>query len=299
MEIAVTGSSGLVGTALMARLAHEGHRPIALVRREPRPGADEVRWDPTAGALDATSMEGIEAVINLAGFGIGERRWNAECKRLLQSSRIDSTHLLATTLATLTRKPTCLLSASAIGFYGNRGSDELTEESSRGAGFVAELAEAWEATTAPAREAGITTTLLRSGLVLSPHGGALAKMLPLFRLGLGGRFGRGDQYQSWITIDDEVGAIVFLLGHPVDGPTNLTAPNPVTNAELTSALGTALGRPTLLPIPAFGPKLLLGSEMAQSLLFDSQRVIPTVLDQAGYQFQHRDIATGLAAIVRR
>ncbi|MCP3992893.1 MAG: TIGR01777 family protein [Actinomycetia bacterium] len=299
MEIAVTGSSGLIGTALMTRLTSDGHRPIAMVRRDPLPGADEVRWDPAASVLDAASLEGIEAVVNLAGFGIGERRWNDQTKQLLLSSRIDSTRLLAATLAGLARRPSCLLSASAVGFYGNRGDEALTEESSGGGGFVAEMAEAWEAETAPAREAGITTTLLRSGIVLSPHGGALAKMLPLFRLGLGGRFGRGDQYQSWITIDDEVGAIGFLLNNPVDGPANLTAPNPVTNAELTSALGAVLGRPALLPIPTFGPKLLLGSEMAQSLLFDSQRVLPAVLDRAGYQFEHRDIATGLAAVVER
>lgn len=295
MEIAVTGSSGLVGSALRRSLAEAGHRPIGVVRREPKPGADEIRWDPTTGEIDAAALEGVDVVVNLAGMGIGERRWTNDFKKLLLTSRTESTALLAKTLAGLSTPPHCLLSGSAIGIYGNRGSEELTEASNRGEGFLADLAAAWEAAAEPAADAGIRTVLLRTGIVLSEAGGALTKMLPLFKLGLGGRFGRGRQYQSWISLEDEVSAIIHLMTADIRGPVNLTAPQPVTNRDFTAALGAVLARPTFLPVPALGPKLLLGTAMAQGLLFDSLRVLPAALLDAGYDFRQSDIEAGLSA----
>ena len=298
MDIAISGSSGLVGTALAAHLADEGHRPVAIVRRDPHPGHDEIRWDPTRGEIDAASLEGIDAVVNLAGAGIGDRRWNAEYKQLLVSSRATSTALLASTLAGLTQPPACFLSASAIGFYGNRGDEVLTESSPAGSGFLADLVVKWEAAAVPAADAGIRTSLLRMGLVLDAEGGALTRLLPLFRWGLGGRFGRGRHYQSWITLDDTVRAIAFLVDHAVAGPVNLTAPNPVTNAVFTSTLAKVLRRPALLPIPPFGPKLVVGSEMAQALLFDSQRIEPAALLAVGFDFHHPELGPALTSVLR-
>ncbi|MEL7208870.1 MAG: TIGR01777 family oxidoreductase, partial [Actinomycetota bacterium] len=229
MDIAVTGSSGLIGTRLLSRLRQEGHRPLAVVRRTPRSGADEIEWQPDAGKIDAASLEGIDAVVNLAGAGIGDKRWTDEYRRLLVTSRTESTTLLATTLAELNSPPSCLLSGSAIGYYGTRGDETLTEQSAPGDNFLADLCVQWEASAQPAAEAGIRTVLLRTGIVLSPDGGALAKMLPLFKMGVGGRFGSGRQYMSWITLEDEVDAIIGLLTSDVSGPANLTAPEPVTN----------------------------------------------------------------------
>ncbi len=299
MDVAITGSSGLIGSRLVATLSDAGHRPIRIVRREPAPGADEIRWQPATGDIDADSLEGIDAVIHLAGAGIGDKRWNDSYRELLLTSRTEPTALLASTLAKLTTAPKVFLSGSAIGFYGDRGEEVLTESSPAGDGFLAELVKGWEAAAQPAIEAGIRTALLRTGLVQTPEGGALAKLLPLFRLGLGGRFGSGAQYQSWITIDDEVGAIVHLLDADVSGPVNLTAPNPVTNAEFTKALAKVLGRPTLLPIPAFGPRLLLGSQMANALLFESQKILPAVLEDSGYDFSHKTVDVGLRAVLGR
>lgn len=299
MDIAVTGSSGLIGTRLMARLREDGHRPLAVVRRTPRSGADEIEWQPDSGKIDAGALEGIDGVVHLAGAGIGDKRWNDEYRQLLVTSRIESTTLLATTLAGLDNPPSSLLSGSAIGYYGSRGDEILTETSAPGDNFLADLCVKWEASTQPATEAGIRTALLRTGIVLTPEGGALAKMLPLFKMGLGGRFGSGDQYMSWITLDDEVDAIIGLLNSDIRGPVNLTAPEPVTNREFTAALGQVLGRPTLLPVPAFGPKLLLGQDMAQALLFDSQRVVPKALEGSGHGFRHRDVESGLRAVLNR
>lgn len=299
MDIAVTGSSGLIGSRLMTRLREEGHRPIAVVRRTPKAGADEIEWQPAKGTIDATSFEGVDGVVNLAGAGIGDKRWNDTYKKLLVTSRTDSTTLLAATLAGLDKPPAVLLSGSAIGYYGNRGTEELTESSAPSDDFLATLCVEWEAAAQPAVDAGIRTAFLRTGIVLTPDGGALAKMLPLFKMGVGGRFGGGKQYMSWITIDDEVDAIISLLANDVSGPVNLTAPNPVTNGDFVAALGQALGRPTLFPVPPFGPKLLLGGEMAQALLFDSQRVLPTVLQGAGYDFHHHEVEAGLRSILSR
>lgn len=297
MDIVISGSSGLIGTALRRALTAAGHRPIALVRREPRSGADEIRWQPTADEIDAKSLEGVDAVVHLAGAGIGDKRWTPKYKQELVASRTGPTALLVRTLSALDDAPSCFLSGSAIGAYGDRGDEQLTEESKLGSGFLADLVEQWESAAAPAAEAGIRTAMLRTGIVLSEQGGALAKMLPLFKVGLGGRFGSGKQFMSWISIDDEVDAIIHLLDSDVSGPVNLTSPNPVTNGEFAKALGAVLSRPTLLPVPAFGPKLLLGAEMAKALLFESQKIQPQVLLDSGYRFQHADIESGLRAVL--
>ena len=292
MKVAITGSSGLIGTALRDELAAAGHEVIRIVRRS-SPSAGDISWDPVAGKLDRAAMEGIDAVVNLAGEGIGNKRWSDQQKQKLVDSRVKGTTLLAETLAGMDRPPAVLLSGSAIGFYGDRGDQVLTERSDAGHSFLGELCVKWEGATAAASQAGIRVAHLRTGVVLSKQGGALAKMLPLFKFGLGGKMGSGRAYWSWISLADEVGAIAFLLEHPVSGPVNLTAPAPVTNAEFTKALGQVLHRPTLLPVPAFGPKLLLGAELADALLFSSARVLPQALNDAGYSFHHPDVTSGL------
>ncbi len=297
MDVAITGSSGLIGSALRPALEAAGHRPIAVVRRAPKAGADEIRWDPAKGELDAESLEGLDAVIHLAGAGIGDKRWSDSYRQVLVESRTGSTSLLASALAGLTTPPKVFLSGSAIGYYGDQGDTILTESSPPADDFLADLCVKWEASAQLAVDAGIPTTFLRTGIVQSPDGGALAKTLPLFKLFLGGKFGNGRQYTSWIHIDDIVAAMIFLLGAELNGPVNLTAPNPVTNATYTKALGAALGRPTVLSVPAFGPKLLLGSDMADALLFDSMRVLPSALTDAGFEFTYTDVEAALRDLV--
>lgn len=295
MRVAITGSTGLIGTALRGALEGAGHTAVPVVRSEPTPG--EIGWHPSEGRIDAAGFVGVDAVVHLAGAGIGDKRWTDERKRVLVESRTESTALLASTLAGLDGGPQVLLSASGIDYYGDRGDEVLTEESSAGSGFLPELCVAWEAAAAPAVDAGIRTAFLRSGIVQTPDGGALAKTLLPFKLGLGGRIGSGDQWWSWIAVDDEVGAILHLLETDVRGPVNLTAPEPVTNLHYTKALGRELGRPTVVPIPSFGPKLLLGSELAETLLYQSKRVVPTALERSGYRFRHRTIEDCLAAVL--
>ncbi len=295
MDVLVTGASGLIGSALLPALVQAGHRPVRLTRAAATDG--EVGWDPNAGTIDATKLDGIGAVIHLAGAGIGDHRWTDQYKREILESRTKGTDLLARTLASLSNRPSVLLSGSAIGFYGDRGDEELTEQDPAGSGFLAEVCVAWEAATKPAEDAGIRVAHLRTGIVLSTKGGALKKQLPLFKAFVGGRFGSGDQWQSWISIDDEVAAIVHLLDHDVRGPVNLTAPNPVTNTTFTKTLGNVLKRPTAIPIPSFGPKLLLGSELADSLLFSGQRVLPGVLDQSEYAFRHPELDGALRSLL--
>ena len=300
MEIAITGASGFIGTALQEHLRSLGHRPISLVRRSPRPHEDEIYWQPATNEIDAASLEGVDALVHLAGAGIGDKRWTDSYRRLLRSSRVEATSFLTETLANLNRPPRRLVSGSAIGFYGNRGAEKLSESSGPGAGFLPELVADWEAATRPAVDAGIATTSVRTGIVLDPSGGALAKMLPLFRFGLGGRLGSGEQYMAWISRHDAVRALAALTTteplSAIAGPVNLTAPTPVNNATFTQALGTRLGRPTLLPVPAFAPKLLLGADMAQALLFDSANVVPTALLEAGFSFEHATIDAAFAAM---
>lgn len=297
MDVAITGSSGLIGTALHSALSSAGHRPIRLVRRAPAAGADEIRWDVTGGTIDAAALEGIDAVVHLAGAGIGDKRWTASYKQLIVDSRTQGTALLAGALADLNTKPSIFLSGSAIGYYGPRGEEVITEDTPAGNTFLADVCVRWEAAAQPAIDAGVPTAFLRTGIVQTPLGGALKKLLPLFKLGVGGPFGSGRQYQSWITLDDEVSAIVHLLTAGVTGPVNLTAPNPVTNKELSKTLGRVLRRPALVPVPAFGPRLLLGKEMANALLFESQNIMPEALTASGFSFAHPDIETGLRAVL--
>lgn len=294
VHIVVSGSTGLIGGALVTHLRGEGHDVVRLVRAAPT-GTD-VSWDPQAGQLDPGVIERADAVINLSGAGIGDHRWTDAYRRTLLTSRTQTTALLAETLARVGGDRRVLLSGSAIGAYGDRGDEPLTETSPIGTGFLADLTRAWEAATAPAERAGVRVVHLRTGIVLSRKGGALAKMLPLFRIGLGGRFGNGRQWMSWISLPDEVGAITHLLGSDDTGPVNLTAPNPVRNAELAAALGGALRRPTIVPVPAFGPRLLLGRDLADALLFASQRVVGAKLDDGGYRWSHPTIAEGLGAV---
>ncbi|MFV0525979.1 MAG: TIGR01777 family oxidoreductase [Acidimicrobiales bacterium] len=292
MDVVITGSSGLIGTALRRALVTAGHRPRRLVRRSAE-AADEISWDPSRGVLDPAGLEGVDAIVNLAGPGINDRRWDDAYMATLRDARVDGTRLLAETMAGMERPPARFLSGSAVGFYGDRADEVLTERAHRGEGFLPGLVAAWEAATTAAVEAGIPTATLRTGIVLTPEGGALAKMLPLFRFGLGGRFGSGAQYMAWISLADEVAAIIHLLTSDLTGPVNLTGPEPVTNTAFTDTLGEVLGRPTLLTVPAFGPKLLLGSEMAQALLFDSQRVVPGALLEDGFRFATPDVTTAL------
>ena len=293
MRIAITGSSGMIGTALRARLAADGHEVVRLVRGDAGPGS--VTWDPTGGRLDPADLEGLDGVVNLAGEGIGERRWSAAQKARVLDSRRLGTALLSEALTATSSPPPVLVSGSAIGFYGDRGDEVLTEASPPGTGFLAEVAQAWEGATAAAEAAGIRVAHVRTGIVLDRRQGALAKLLPLFRFGLGGRMGSGRQWMSWITLADEVEVLCFLLTHDVGGPVDAVAPNPATNATLAKALGRALRRPSVLPVPAFGPRLVLGREMADELLFASQRVRPAVLEDAGFAFHHPDLDGALTA----
>jgi uncharacterized protein len=295
MKIAVTGSSGMIGTALTGALRDDGHEVVRVVRTAPAPEGT-VRWDPAAGEIDAAGLEGVDAVVHLAGAGVGDHRWTDEYKREVHDSRTLGTGLLARTLAGLDRPPKVLLSSSGVHYYGHRGDEVLTEESGPGGGFLAGVVADWEAATAPAAEAGIRTVTMRNGVVLTRRGGALAKMLPLFRFGLGGRLGSGDQWMSWIALDDEIEAIVFLLEHDdLSGPVNLCAPGPVTNGEFTEALGRALHRPAVVPVPRFGPRLLLGRQLADEMLFFSMRATPARLEEAGFRFLRPQIDAGLKA----
>ncbi len=293
MQIAVTGSTGLIGRVLVDSLRDDGHRVVPVVRPTSANTIGEtIRWDPTAGHIEAESFEGLDAVVHLAGEGIGDKRWTDDQKRRILDSRVQGTTLLCEALAGLSEPPPLLLSGSAVGYYGDTG-DEPTEEDARaGSDFPARVCLAWEAATELASDAGITVTHLRTGIVLSPRGGALARQLTPFRLGLGGRVGSGRQYMSWIHIDDEVRAIEHLLTTRHDGPVNLTAPEPVTNARFTKVLGSVLGRPTTV-IPMIGPRLLLGRELADSLLLTSQRVVPGVLRESGFEFAHPELRGAL------
>lgn len=297
MRIAITGSTGLIGTALIAHFTALGHTPVPVVRR-PATG-NEISWDPAAGRLNPADLNGVDAVVHLAGAGIGDKRWTPAYKRVLLESRTRSTNLLSEAIAASEERPKVLLSGSAIGIYGAHESQAFTEDSPSGTGFLADICVDWETSTKMAEAAGVRVAHLRTGIVLSTEGGALKKQLPLFKLGLGGRFGNGRQWQSWISITDEVAAITHLLTSDLEGPVNLTAPNPVTNAEFTSTLAKVLKRPALLPIPSFGPKLLLGSELAHNLLFTGQKVVPARLQTDGFTFAHSDLESALRALLNK
>jgi uncharacterized protein (TIGR01777 family) len=294
MDVAITGASGLIGSALGDALRVRGDR-VVTVGRGP---AAAVRWDPMAGTIDADTLEGMDAVVHLAGESLGEKKWTPEQKQKIMESRVQGTELLATTIAGLRSKPAVLVSASAVGFYGDRGDEELTETSPPPppGNFLSDVCVAWEAATANAEAAGIRTVHVRTGIVLSKEGGALARMLLPFKLGLGGRIGSGRQYMSWVSIDDEVGALVHAVDtDTVRGPLNATGPRPVTNAEFTKALGAAVHRPTVLPTPLAPLKVVYGAELVQRVLVEGQRVLPAGLEASGYEFRHPTLAAAFEA----
>jgi uncharacterized protein (TIGR01777 family) len=298
MKVAVTGSSGLIGAALVAALRADGHQVIRLVRTAPA-AADAVVWDPRAdrGGLDPRSLDGVAAVVHLAGAGVADKRWTPRYQAEIRDSRVQGTRALAGALAAMATPPGVLLSGSAIGWYGDTGGREVTESDPAGTGFLPELVRAWEAATGDAARAGIRVVTLRSGVVLSPEGGVLGRLLPLFRLGLGGRIGTGQQVMSWIGLSEWVAAARFLLGRDgVTGPVNLTTPFPVSNAEFTSALATAVHRPAVMLVPVPALKLAVGG--VSSDILSSARVLPRRLLDEGYRFRHPGIAAALAAELR-
>jgi uncharacterized protein len=298
MLVAVTGSTGMIGSALVASLVADGHEVLRLTR-SPSPGPGAARWDPAGGTIDAEALAKADAVVHLAGRAIAAPRWTPKVKREILSSRTRGTRLLAETMAGLAGGPRVLVTASGIHYYGDRGDEVLTETSPGGQGFLAEVCRQWEGAASPARDAGIRTVHVRTGLVLASRGGALPKLLPLFRVGLGGRFGSGRQWWPWVTLDDVVGIYRHAVtSAAASGPLNATAPNPVTNAEFTATLAKVLGRPALLPVPHFGPRLLLG-QMAEELLFTSARVHPAAPQSSGYWFQHPTLAPALRHLLDR
>ncbi|MGH9018319.1 MAG: TIGR01777 family oxidoreductase [Acidimicrobiales bacterium] len=293
MRIAVTGASGLIGRALVTALGEAGDDVRPLVRRQSGPG--EIGWDPTAGRLDPRALAGIDAVVHLAGAGIGDRRWTDARKQIVLRSRVESTALLARTVASMDNPPKAMVSASAIGYYGDRGDETLTETSAAGSGFQAEVCQAWEQATAPAESAGIRVVHLRSAVVLSRRGGALGRQLPLFRLGLGGRLGSGRQWLSWISLRDEVAVIRRAIDDAgLVGPVNAAAPAPVTNREFTRALGRALHRPAVLAVPPVVLRLVLGRDLADELLLGSVRVVPAKLTEARFPFEDPRLDSALS-----
>ena len=286
MRVLVTGSSGLIGSALVPRLESEGHQVTRLAR-----GA---QWDPEGGRVDPSALAGYDAIVHMAGAGIGDHRWTAAHKRRVLDSRVNGTAALTHAIAGLDVKPSVLVSSSAVGYYGNRGNEVLTEESAPGDDFLAQLCVQWEAAAQPAADAGVRLVLLRTGIVLATTGGALKPLLPLFKLGVGGRLGSGRQYWSWITIDDEIAAIMHAWQtEVVSGAVNATAPEPVTNGELASTLGRVLHRPAVLPVPRLALAARLGGEAADVMLLAGQRVLPAKLEATGFEFRHRTLEQGL------
>lgn len=294
MKVVIAGSSGLIGTALVAALRRDGHEVVRLVRR-PIGARDEFTWHPARAELDARALRAADAVVNLCGASLGRRRWTGSFKQELRDSRITPTDVLSTAAAAA--GVPVLVNASGVHYYGGATGDRIVDESTPpGTGFLATLCRDWEAATAPARAAGMRTVLLRSGVVLSRHGGMLSMLRPLYRLGLGGRLGNGRQYTPWISMDDEIGAIVFALGEDtVEGPVNAVGPAPVTNAEFNHALGRAMGRRTPLMVPALALRTVVG-EFADEALLCGPRAIPTALEKAGYEFRHPTIGTALTAL---
>ncbi len=294
--VAVTGASGLVGQALAEAFTADGVRVLRLVRR-PANGPDEVRWDPDRSEVEAGKLEGLDALFHLAGKGIADQRWTPAVKQQIVDSRVKGTRLLAETLAGLQSKPRVFVSASAVGFYGDRGADPIYKDASAGAGFLAETCQQWEAAGAPAWEAGLRVVQVRIGMVLSPEGGALAKMLPVFRMGAGGVIGSGDQVISWIALPDLIRVLRFVADvDSIHGAVNATTPDAVTNREFTKALGAQLGRPTFLPPPSFAVKALMG-EAAGPLLFQGARVVPKRLTDAGFTFETPDLPSALGRLL--
>lgn len=293
MRIALTGSSGLIGKALARSLRADGHDLVRFVRREPT-RAGEVRWDPAAGYVDPAGLRGCDAVVHLAGAGVGDHRWTDAYKREIRDSRVLGTAAVARAMAALDTPPPVLVSGSAVGYYGDTGSRAVDEDAPAGTGFLPSVTVEWEAAAAPAREAGIRTVFARTGLVVAGAGGAWAKLFPIFKAGLGGRLGSGDQYWSYISLEDEVAALRHLIVTPsLSGPVNLTAPEPLTNREVTAAMGRVLRRPTVFAVPAPVMRLALG-EFAEDVL-GSQRVLPARLSASGFVFRHPGIEESIRA----
>ena len=290
MKIVVSGASGLIGSALVPSLRSSGHEVVRLVRSEATE-RDEIHWDPSGGELDAPRLEGVDAFVSLSGENLA-KRWTDARKRAILDSRVSSTELLARTAAALDPKPSVVVVASAVGVYGNRGDEILTEASSAGEGFLADVVRAWEAAADPAREAGIRVVHVRQGIIISKDGGALKPMLLPFKLAVGGRVGSGKQWWSWIGMDDLVAAYAHALEGDLAGVVNATAPNPATNEQFTKALGSALHRPTVIPVPAFAARTLFG-EMGDAMLLGGQRVLPARLVEAGFDFSTPTIDVGL------
>jgi len=285
VKVAVSGASGLIGSALVPELQRQGHEVVRLVRG-PSQGADEIRWDPAAGRLEPTALADVDAVVHLASVNVGDRRWTAKRKTEILQSRIDGTTTISTAMAAADPRPRVLLSASAVGWYGDGGNRIVTENDPAGAGWLAEVVVRWEAATAAAQDAGVRVVHLRSGLVCAPRGGIMGRVLPLFKLGLGSRLDHGQQYWPLISLVDEVKAIAFLLTEDIRGPVNLSSPEPVTNAEFTRTLRRIVGRPPVPPVPAIGLRLVLGGERAGQIVLIGQRAVPKVLLDHGFAFQH-------------
>jgi len=294
MKIAVTGSSGFIGSALVPALRADGHEVLRLVRRLPE-ADDEVTWDPRSADIDVAALEGTEGIVNLAGAGVGDKRWTEQYKWEIRGSRVRATDLIAKTAARLDPKPQVLVSAAAIGFYGDTGDTAVDETAPRGEGFLAEVVEAWERAADPAREAGIRVAHPRSGLVVAKHGGAWAQMVPIFKLGLGGKLGSGHQWWSFVTLEDEIRALKYLLTSDLSGPVNVTVPSPATNAEVTAAMGRVFQRPTILPVPSLALKVYLGEFSTEVL--GSKRVLPGVLSKAGFGFKHPDLDSAMQTLI--
>ena len=298
MNVLVTGSSGFIGSALIPLLVEEGHSIVRLVRRQPSPDGNEVRWNPEAGSIDADSLSGIEAAVHLAGENLADKRWTPEQKARVRDSRVNGTRLLAETLAQLEPRPKVLVCASAVGYYGDRGDEVLTEDSAPGEDFLAEVTEAWEAAAQPATQAGIRVVNLRSAMTLDPAGGPLKRMLPPFKMGLGGKLSSGRQFMSWVSLRDSIRAFHHaLITDALDGPVNVSSPNPGTNADFTKALGRALSRPALFIVPPFVLRIMFG-EVADSLL-GSARMEPSKLLATGFAFQHTELESALREMLKK
>jgi uncharacterized protein len=296
MNVLVSGAKGLIGSALIPELEAGGHR-VNRLTRSPRSGED-IRWDPDAGTIEG-DLAGFDAVVHLAGASIAEGRWTSERKRRILESRQKGTHLLAEKVAGLPEPPSVMVSASAIGYYGDRGNELLTEESEPGTMFLSGVCKEWEAAAQPAREAGVRVVHPRFGIVLSTEGGALGSTLPIFKLGGGGRIGSGRQYWSWVSLDDVVGAIVHAIStDALSGPLNVVAPDPPTNAEYTTVLGHVLGRPTFFAVPAPAARIALGG-MADNLLLASARVEPAKLEETGYEYRHPELEDALRHLLEK
>jgi uncharacterized protein (TIGR01777 family) len=297
MKVAVTGASGLVGSAVMQVLKDEGHEVYAMVRR-PAASPSELTWDPATGHVDSGRLSKMDAVVHLAGENIANKRWSEEQKRSIRNSRLDVTYKLATAISAVSPRPSVLVGASAIGFYGNRGEQILSENSSMGEGFLAQLCHDWEDATLPAAASEVRVVNARISMVLSSRGGALGKLLPIFKMGAGGPIGSGAQYMSWIDETDLARAIAFTLSNEnISGPVNMSAPNPVTNKEFTKVLASVLGKPAFLPVPPAALRLAMG-ELADELLLASQKVMPTVLQREGFRFEYPELDRALRHVLQ-